>query len=256
MNDWSRAISFIRALDQGIADQVVPYAYGRALITPSLPLVYDENYLIAERVDRAGADQLIAEAERIQEAAGLFHRRVNVDDQEAAARLAADFRARGYMPEHFVIMVRRRSPDHEARGGGGSVQEVGWDEIQVARRRQREQEPWSTPELIEQLLSRYERAARLVSTSYFGAVVDGQVVSSCELRSGDGIAQVETVETLELYRNRGYARAVISAALAAAGRGAFVFLVADQEDWPQHFYRRLGFDAVGTESRFLKLVSG
>jgi hypothetical protein len=32
--------------------------------------------------------------------------------------------------------------------------------------------------------------------------------------------------------------------------------VADANDWPQEFYRRLGFDEVGIESRFLRLPDG
>ena len=68
------------------------------------------------------------------------------------------------------------------------------------------------------------------------------------------MAQIETVETLEAFRRRGLSRAVVSAALAAAGTHDFVFLVTDADDWPQQFYRQLGFETVGIESRFLRLL--
>jgi hypothetical protein len=42
--------------------------------------------------------------------------------------------------------------------------------------------------------------------------------------------------------------------LQAARGQEFVFLVADLEDWPQQFYRRMGFDAVGIETRFLRVL--
>ena len=44
------------------------------------------------------------------------------------------------------------------------------------------------------------------------------------------------------------------AALRAAAGFGFVFLVTVAEDWPQHFYRRLGFEPVGIESRFLRII--
>jgi hypothetical protein len=44
--------------------------------------------------------------------------------------------------------------------------------------------------------------------------------------------------------------------LQAAGGSEFVFLVSDINDWPQEFYRRLGFEQVGIESRFLRLAHG
>jgi len=66
--------------------------------------------------------------------------------------------------------------------------------------------------------------------------------------------EVEDVGTLPEHRGRGYATAVVLAAIAAArADGAeFVFLVADLDDWPKELYRKLGFDELGY---FVKLVS-
>ena len=47
-----------------------------------------------------------------------------------------------------------------------------------------------------------------------------------------------------------------SAVLAALDSAADldpVFLLTDAEDWPQHLYRRLGFEPAGVEWEFLKL---
>jgi ribosomal protein S18 acetylase RimI-like enzyme len=65
-------------------------------------------------------------------------------------------------------------------------------------------------------------------------------------------AQVEDVGTLPEHRNRGYAKAVVLAAIAAAREdGAdFVCLVADANDWPKELYRRLGFDEIGHYTKF------
>lgn len=242
----------MRHIDERAAEETIASRWGRGLINRRLNLVHDANYLIADHVDGVGAPELIAEAERIQAPVGLSHRRVNVDDQEAAVRLGEDFEARGYMAERFVIMARRRRPDLAIDRGG--VGEAPWESIRRARRLQREQEAWATPALLDQLLSRHELTATIVPTHYFAAMVDGEVVSSCELRIEDETAQIETVETIEGYRNRGLARAVIGAALEAAAAANFVFLVTDADDWPQKLYSRLGFEPVGTESRFLHLL--
>jgi ribosomal protein S18 acetylase RimI-like enzyme len=252
MDDWQRAIAFMRDVDERTAQDVVPFAFGRALINRRFNWVYDANYLVADQLAGATAEALIRQAERIQGAAGLSHRRVNVDDQAAAENLREDFRAQGYKPERFVIMVRKRPPDRTTENP--VVREVEWPAIEAARRLRRKDEPWATPRLIEQIAQRHRAIGMLVSTRYFAAMVDGQAVSSCELRVRDGLAQVEDVETLAAYRKRGLSRAVVTAALAAARDQEFVFLVADVDDWPQHFYARLGFDPVGIESRFLRVL--
>ena len=64
----------------------------------------------------------------------------------------------------------------------------------------------------------------------------------------------EDVGTLEEHRGRGYASAVVlhAAELARRAGADFVFLVADAQDWPQHLYRRLGFEPIG---HYVKLIS-
>jgi predicted GNAT family acetyltransferase len=254
MDAWHRAIAYMRAVDERLAEEVIPFRWGRALINRRLNLVHDLNFLIADRVDGADAGALAVEAERIQGEAGLSHRRINVDDQAAGDRLSPAFTALGYTPERFVVMVRQHSPDRQV--DTSRVREVDWALLRPARELKLRQQPWAPAPKVSQILAKHELTASLVNTRYFGALVEDRVVSSCELRTESGTAQIETVETLEAFRRRGLSRAVVSAALEAARSCAFVFLVADANDWPQEFYRRLGFDEVGIESRFLRLVSG
>jgi GNAT superfamily N-acetyltransferase len=253
MQDWHRAIAFMRAIDERAAEEVVPFRWGRALINHRLDRVHDLNFLIVDRLDGADAAGLAAEADRIQGEAGLSHRRLNVDDPPAADRLSAGFGALGYTPERFVIMAHRRRPVQVI--DTGSVRQVGWDVIRPAREREIASQPWGKdPAVVQQILAKHELTAKGTRTQYFAVVVDGLAVSSCELRTDGATAQVETVETLEGFRKRGFSRAVVSMALEAARGYEFVFLVTDAGDWPQQFYRRLGFDDVGIESRFLRLV--
>jgi ribosomal protein S18 acetylase RimI-like enzyme len=85
-------------------------------------------------------------------------------------------------------------------------------------------------------------------------VVGRRVASLCELYIGDGVGQIEDVSTFEEDRGRGYARAVVLAAVRAAREAGcdLVFLGADETDWPKHLYAKLGFDAVERRWSFLK----
>jgi len=255
MDPWHRAIAFVRKVDERGAEQVVPFRWGRALINRRLNLVHDLNFLIVDRVDDADVGALAAEADRVQGEAGISHRRVNVDDQDAADRYAPAFAAAGYKVERFVVMVHRRPSGRQVDSSG--VREVDWTQLRPARELELRQQPWANaPGLVSQILAKHELTASRINTRYFGALVDGRVVSSCELRTEGNVAQIETVETLEAFRRRGLSRAVVSAALEAASAYDFVFLVTDANDWPQEFYRRLGFEPVGIESRFLRQPKG
>jgi ribosomal protein S18 acetylase RimI-like enzyme len=253
MDAWERAIAFMRTVDERAAESVVPFRWGRALINRRLDRVHDLNFLIADRVGEAGASELDAEAERIQGDAGLAHRRVNVDNRPAVERLSPAFGQLGYTPERFVIMAHRGRPDREV--DIGAVREVGWEQMRPARELEIASQPWGAdPRVVQQLLAKHQLTAQGIRTRYFAALLDGAVVSSCELRSEGDTAQVETVETLPEFRQRGLSRLVVSAALRAAEGHAFVFLVTDAEGWPQNYYRRLGFEPVGIESRFLRII--
>jgi ribosomal protein S18 acetylase RimI-like enzyme len=252
VDPWRRAIAFIRAVDERAAEEVVPYRWGRALINRRLALVHDLNYVIVDRVDGADVPALVAEANRIQGEAGIAHRRINVDDQAAADRFGPAFVSARFQPERFAVMVHRRPPDRP--GDTRGVGEIDWTQLRPARELELRQQPWAAaPGLMPQILAKHELTASRIDTRYFGALIDGAVVSSCELRTEGDVAQIETVETLEPFRRRGLSRSVVGTALAAASAYEFVFLVTDANDWPQEFYRRLGFEQVGIESRFLRL---
>ena len=97
------------------------------------------------------------------------------------------------------------------------------------------------------MLFRSEKLARVIGARFFGAKVDGVLAAMCELYVHGDAAQIESVETLEEHRNRGAASAVVlAAAEAARAAGAtWIHLYADANDWPQGWYRRLGFVDAG-----------
>jgi ribosomal protein S18 acetylase RimI-like enzyme len=69
----------------------------------------------------------------------------------------------------------------------------------------------------------------------------------CKLWRRGGVAQVEDVVVLPAARGRGFGRAVVTAAIAAARTMELelLFIVADDDDWPKELYAKLGFQHVG-----------
>jgi predicted GNAT family acetyltransferase len=63
------------------------------------------------------------------------------------------------------------------------------------------------------------------------------------------------VVTAGPYRQRGYARAVVSAATRASLEhgNEITFLVADDEDWPKELYAKLGYEPIGRRYEFTRL---
>ena len=80
-----RIVDYLRRTDEAIVDEVRPMRHGTALLTPSLPLVWQLN---AVRVDdvTAGPEALVAAAEEALGDAG--HRKLVVHDEDVGARLA------------------------------------------------------------------------------------------------------------------------------------------------------------------------
>lgn len=244
---------FFRDAEEGVCDEAVRTAHGTALLTPSLPLVWQVNAIRVEDPD-ATPEQLSALADDVQAAFG--HRKLVVHDEQLGARLAPSFGRAGWNVFRVLIMLRRRPPDREVEPGmGGEVsREVGAAALAAFRREQ----PFGwQEEAVQQLTAMDERYGRAVRARDFAAPPEDPA-ASCRLYTADGLAQVDEVGTVERRRNRGHASAaVLAAAETAAAEGCDpIFLLTDAADWPQHFYRRLGFTAIGQLYEFLKLPLG
>jgi GNAT superfamily N-acetyltransferase len=250
MTELDRVRAFLRETDERICDEPRPAAHGVALLTPTLPLVWQLN---AIRVDdsEATAGALVAEADKLL--AAVAHRKLVVHDEALGARLAPALSAQGWNASRLLVMVRRREPDRPAAAGlAAEVSRERGAEVLAAFRRE---QPFGwQEEAVRQLAGMDERYTRSWSTRDFAAPAD-EPGSACRLYSDGRLAQVDEVGTLEARRGRGYARATVLAAADAAAADGFepVFLLTDASDWPQHFYRRLGFDAIGAVYEFLKL---
>jgi GNAT superfamily N-acetyltransferase len=246
MTELERAVAFEEALRDVGADKIVPFRWGEAVLTPSLPRVWDLNLL---RVTKSGAStaELVGEADRLQGGAGIAHRRVATEHEQ----LAEGFAGLGWETNWFVFMA------HRGEGGRptnwAQVDEVPRKTLLPIREALVREAPWANDEVaVRQVLEAGTRIAKGARPRHFAVKVDGQVVSAADLYTDGSTAQVEDVVTLAAHRNRGYASAVIQRAVAEALADGhdFVFLIADDEDWPKELYVRLGFEPIGRKWAF------
>jgi ribosomal protein S18 acetylase RimI-like enzyme len=248
-----RITAHLRRADEAAVDEVVPTAHGKALLTPSLPLVWQLNAVRVEDPD-ASPDELAAEAEEVLGEAG--HRKLVVHDASHGARLAPALAADGWNVYRLLVMVRDRPPERTVRPGAGA--EVDRDTGAATLAAFRREQPFGWQETaVEQLAAMDERYARASRARDFAAPPDDPACA-CRLYTANGLAQVDEVGTREARRNLGHASAAVTAAAEmAAGEGCDpIFLLTDAGDWPQGWYRRLGFSPIGAVYEFLKLPMG
>ena len=245
-----RIHQFFRHAEEGVCDEVVRTAHGTALLTPSLPLVWQVN---AIRVEDPSADarDLMREAEEVQGAFG--HRKLVFHDEHLGARLSREFADAGWNVFRILIMLRVRPPDRASEPGAGAEvsKEVGAAALAAFRREQ----PFGwQDEAVRQLAEMDARYDRILGARDFASPPDDPACA-CRLYTHDHLGQVDEVGTVQGRRRRGFARAAVStAADAAAAEGCeAVFIVTDSADWPQELYRRLGFDEIGATYEFLKV---
>jgi GNAT superfamily N-acetyltransferase len=243
MAELERARAFVRALPLALAEEVVPCRFGRAGFVLSLPRVYWLNLISVDQGVTATADELAAEADRVQGPAGLLHRKVGLYD-DLGYDVELGFRTLEWKVERHLLMTYERPSELVA----GPVDEVGFEELETVWADGIREEPYGRDEeVVRQLVAAQHRRRLALDVRYFAALVDGEIASYCELFSDGETAQVESVMTLARFRGRGLAKAVVSHAVreARAAGHSLVFLVADDEDWPKELYRRLGFEACG-----------
>jgi ribosomal protein S18 acetylase RimI-like enzyme len=247
MTELERCIALLREIDRKAAQRTVPFRFGTAYLHDELPRVWSRNYLSVEGdVDETSAGVLSAEAERVLGEAGVAHRKIEVFDSEAGARLAPGLAKLGWQVECDVVMVAAREPDRES--DLSMVDEVAAESLDPAwAEANRVDGHIDDEEVIRQLAEGKRVLAKAIDARFLACRVDGEIGAYCELYSHAGTAQVENVLALERFRNRGLARALVLRAVevSRADGNDLTFLLANRDDWPKELYRKLGFDEIG-----------
>ena len=250
MDEIARAWRFEREMQDRCAHSRREFEFGTALYNDELRRVFDSNFVRFER----GFDALDGEvvegcADDLQ--ASLSHRKVVIPDADAGARVTAELRERGWRYFTLVTMAFRGA---EEAPGPRPVEEVGAGELRAARHRALD-DGRRDAEARRQIVAFTELMAEVGPTRLFAARGDrAEIGSFCALFQEDGVAQIDEVTTVEQYRRRGLARAVVVGALRASleADAELVFLVADEADWPMRWYERLGFEPIGRRYELIR----
>jgi GNAT superfamily N-acetyltransferase len=248
MTESARCVAFLRDHAFRVTHTGPAGRFGTALLYEELPRVWSLNYVLVERdLDAATAEALAAEADELLGGAGLRHRKVEVLDAAAGERLAVEFQELGWHVERDLVQPHRRPADREV--DISFVEEVDTEALAPVWAEAMRKDFGSDDDVIRQL-TEHKQVLADDGARFFAARVDGVLASYCDLYSDGRTAQIEAVQTLERFRNKGLARAVVSGALAASEGHDLTFLLADQADWPKQLYEKLGFDVVGSVYEF------
>jgi len=245
----ARAWRFEREMQDRCALSRREFDYGVALYNDELRRVYDTNFVRFERgFEELTAEVVEAEADELQ--GSLTHRKVMIPDEAAGARVAEELKERGWRYHTLVTMAYRG----EAPLAPRPAEEVEPAELRAVRHRALD-DGRRDAEARRQIVAFTELMADVGSTRLFAARGDRDEIGSfCALFQEDGVGQIDEVTTVEQYRRRGLARAVVQGALRASleAGASLTFLVADEGDWPKEWYARLGFEPIGRRYELLR----
>ncbi len=237
----ARVRLFDRALAQRRAAAVVPVRGGVAVLDPRFPASYEHNTLWIDAA--ADAATVTAEAARVLGGAHLSHRRAVLDDPVTASALASQ----GWCVQELRLMAW----DHTTIAPRSStVIPVAHESVsRLWERSWRRDLPDADDETVRQLVDREpltDAVLRVVNL----AVLDnhGEPIASAQLRIDGATAAIEAVMTDPAHQRTGLARMLVRHALAQAHTAGcdVIFLAAAADDWPRHWYARLGFTNVHT----------
>jgi ribosomal protein S18 acetylase RimI-like enzyme len=253
MDELARFFAFERRLLERLSTRMEPFEYGVAFFDEEYRERYSSNFLLADRLSATvSAGMLMDAADRMLGGVGFQHREVVVRDDRVGQRLAPAFADAGYEVERDVVMVQRRHPD---RKSDLLIRDVAFTGIRPLLLEIYRRTPWAhTDEVVRKFTEHHGKNERVIGARFFVARIGEALAGVCELYVDGPDAQVENVDTLEEFRGRGIARAVVLRAVEAAREAGarHVFIVADEGDWPKELYERLGFDRIGRVWQFLR----
>lgn len=236
-----RAIARRHAAHVAVCDRIEPWEHGTFVAASRFPTYWDYNALRVEGRPPGGltGTALAEAADRLQ--GDLAHRKVEIEDEDAGARLRPEFDALGWRTERIAFMLHTGGV---AGDPSPRVREVPADTVDALRRE------WLGEEALDPEHAAVETAVahllpgELVTLAAPDAGGDPAAYSA--LRIAGREAEIEDVFCTPSQRGRGLATALVATAVARA-RAAGVeelWIGADDDDWPKELYARLGFETV------------
>ncbi|HXW38745.1 MAG TPA: GNAT family N-acetyltransferase [Acidimicrobiales bacterium] len=184
---------------------------------------------------------------------GLPFRHVVIEDDATGRELEAQFASAGWDVDREVYMVLGDDPVVAPIKVTEFAQLSEEQGLLLIRLGAVERQPGISASGLDQLVEYARREGSLWAEERYGVLDrDGSPLAMTKLRLDGHVAWVEDVFTVPAARGRGLARALVThvSALAQKSDANFVFLAADDNDWPKHLYESIGFRPVGYTRTF------
>jgi ribosomal protein S18 acetylase RimI-like enzyme len=240
------AIAWRRTQDSLQCDLVEPWQHGSVLRTPSAPNFWDANFV---RVEGEASDleppDLIKAADRLL--AGSRHRKLEVQDERAGARMRPFFEIAGWVVDRNAVMLREGPADAHP-----DVEEVGLLDTRALR--------------VEWYLSfENDEAEQEALAAAQDRISVRRNMRAFVVRGPDGVpagfttlaVAADGVEIDQLYvtpsaRGHGIGARLVESALAAGARDT-AWVIADDDGRARALYERLGFETVWLQHSFVRI---
>jgi GNAT superfamily N-acetyltransferase len=245
-----RAIAWRHGYHAAVCNRVEPWAHGTVVRAHDVPTYYEYNLARVEGAEPGlDAEALAAAAEPAL--ADLGHRRIEVEDTEAAARLAPGFAALGWVVERLAFL-HRELPGPPAGGAhGAELTAEPFEATRVLRAAWQGDSIWGE----EPGFGRVEEqvAARRGTRAVIGAH-DGDPSGFAAFSTHGDTTEVELVFCRPERRNGGLGGALVCRALeeAHAGGARHALIEADDTGDAKRLYERLGFRTVWVRHVFTR----
>jgi ribosomal protein S18 acetylase RimI-like enzyme len=237
--EWRRSQDFLQC------ELTVPWSHGTVLLTPSAPNFWDANFV---RVEGDGSD---LEPQMLVRAANELlhdskHRKLEIHDELAGARLRPFFDAAGWVTDRNAVMVREGLGTAHA-----DVEEVPLLETRPLRVEwylsfeNDEAEQESLADAQDRISVRRGMRAFVVRDA------GGFPVGFTTLAVGDEAVEIDQLYVTPGARGAGIGARLVETALAAGGRST-AWVIADDDGRARSLYERLGFETVWLQHAFVR----
>lgn len=234
----TRVIGFDEALQNRMCSERRRLAFGMSRRTLDIPKVHGLTCIQLDRPVAWGELAPVIESEQ----GALGHRRLWISRPEAGWGLGPTLVEQGYACQRLGFLVHDRTTLPTVSPLGYDV--VDADTFNTYARAFVAEQPWAgDPEVLEQMA---QRDARLEARMGARFVMSRDARAGCHVYRHGTIAQIEELGVLTEARGQGLATGLMAAAMQLCQDADTLFVVADADDWPFHWYQRLGFTPVAS----------
>jgi ribosomal protein S18 acetylase RimI-like enzyme len=215
------------------------------LLTPSAPNFWDANFV---RVEGDGSD--LEPAALVIDCGALLrdsrHRKLEVHDEVAGARIRPFFDAAGWVTDRNAVMLRE--------GSGSAHADV--EEVSLLETRPLRVEWYLSYENDEAAQDSLAEAQDRISVrrgmrAFVVRGASGTPIGFTLLAVADDGVEIDQLYVTPAARGRGIGGRLVEAALAAGGRST-AWVIADDDGRARSLYERLGFETVWLQHAFVR----